>query len=170
MPRIIAAIMELVIFLAVLWILTFLSSFLHELGHAIGYMLATGDMHWHVRVGWGKQLLNTKKVTVNLLVFDGFFLPSEKKIDSRAKLIMTLSGGPAVSLLLVAGLLILRFSGLPFQSDFFSDSAVEWFLNFPLFSNLFIFLISIVPGHYFWGKVKGLESDGLQIIHTLIKE
>ena len=167
MPGIIAAIIELIAFLVTVWILTFLSTFLHELGHAIGYMLATGDRHWHVRIGWGKQLLNTKKLTVNLLVFDGFFTPSEKKIDSRAKLIMTLSGGPAVSLLLVVGFAILRFSGVSFQSDFFSDSAVEWFLNYPLFGNLFILLTSLIPGHYFWGKVKGLESDGLQIIHAL---
>ncbi|MBR2259804.1 MAG: hypothetical protein IJ899_21200 [Blautia sp.] len=169
MPMIIEAIIELLVFLAALWILTFLSTLLHELGHAIGYMLATRDKHWHVRVGWGKPLLNTKKVTVNLLVFDGFFTPSERKIDSRTKMIMTLSGGPAVSLLLVAGLLILRLSGLSFQSDFFSDSAVEWFLNYPLFCNLIILLLSLVPGHYLWGKVKGLESDGLQIIHTLNK-
>ena len=127
MPKIIAVITELAVFLCVLWVIAFLSTFLHELGHALGYMLATGDRHWHIRVGWGKRLLNTKALTVNLLVFDGFFTPSEKKIDNKAKLVMTLLGGPAFSLLLAVGLLALRFGGLSFQSDFFADGAVDFF-------------------------------------------
>lgn len=170
MPKMIAAMTELAVSLVALWFLTFLSAFMHELGHAIGYTLATGDKHWHIRVGWGKQLLNTKKLTVNLIVLDGSFTPLEQKIDTRAKLISMLSGGPIVSLLLVAGFLALRFAGSSFQSDFFTDSAIKWFLNFPLFGNLFILLFSLAPCHYFWGKIKGLESDGLQIIHALKKD
>ncbi len=112
MPKIIAGIIELVVLIVTLWVLSFLSTFLHELGHALGYMFATGDRHWHIRVGWGKRLLNTKALTVNLLVFDGFFTPSEKKIDTRAKLISTLSGGPIVSLLAVLGLLTLKYGGV----------------------------------------------------------
>ena len=166
-----AFLMELLVFLLALWTLTFLSAFLHELGHAVGYMLATGDRHWHIRVGWGKRLINTKKLTVNLIVLDGFFTPSEEAIDTRAKLIATLSGGPAVSLLLAAGLLALRLSGLSFQSGFifFNESAVEWFVNYPLLGNLIILIITLLPGHYFLGRIRGLESDGLQIIHALKK-
>ncbi len=77
MLKVLAGIAELLVFLIVLWIIAFLSTFLHELGHAIGYMLATGDRHWHVRVGWGRRLLNTKRLTVNLLVLDGLFTHSE---------------------------------------------------------------------------------------------
>ena len=127
MPKIIAVITELAVTIFILWVIAFLSTFLHELGHALGYMLATGDRHWRIRVGWGKRLLNTKALTVNLLVFDGFFTPSEKKIDNKAKLVMTLLGGPAFSLLLAVGLLALRFGGLSFQSDFFADGAVDFF-------------------------------------------
>ena len=61
----------------------------------------------------------------------------------------------------IAALLALRFSGLFLQSDVLSESAAEWFLNFPLFGNLFVLLISLVPGHYRWGQVKGLASAGL---------
>ena len=92
MLKILAVIIELLVALCALWFLSFLSTFLHELGHALGYMLATGDKHWHIRVGWGKRLLHTKALTVNLLVFDGRFTPSENKFDTRAKLIATLSG------------------------------------------------------------------------------
>ena len=130
MSEIIAAMIELVIFLCALWFLSFLSTLLHELGHALGYMLATGDGHWHIRVGWGKRLLHTKALTVNLLVFDGFFTPSEKKIDTKAKLITTLSGGPATSLLLFLGLLVLRFGGFSFQSDILADGVIESFFEY----------------------------------------
>ena len=85
MPKIIAVIIELLVFICALWVISFLSSFLHELGHAIGYMLATGDRHWHIRVGWGKRLLNSKALNVNLLVFDGFFTPLGKKINTKKK-------------------------------------------------------------------------------------
>ena len=169
MPKIIAVIIELFVFLCALWVISFLSTLLHELGHAIGYMLATGDRHWHIRVGWGKRLLNTKPLTVNLLVFDGFFTPLEKKINTKAKFITTLLGGPAVSLLLVAGLLGLRLGGLSFQSDFFVDGVLEFFLNSALSVNLFILVLSVAPIRYFHGEIKGLETDGLQIIRAMKK-
>ena len=167
MPRIIAVIIELVVFAGVLWVIAFLSTLWHEFGHAVGYMLATGNRRWHIRVGWGKQLLNTKALTVHLLVFDGLFTPSEKKFAKKAQLIMMLLGGPAFSLLLAVGLLALRFSGLSFQSDVFADSAVEFFLNTALSVNLFLFVLSVAPVHYFWGAIKGMETDGLQIIHAI---
>ncbi len=167
MPGIVAFITELLASICALWVVSFLSGLLHELGHAVGYMLATGDGHWHIRVGWGKRILNTKPLTVNLLVFDGLFSPSEKKIDTKAKLIMTLLGGPVFSLLLVAGLLALRFSGQSFRSDFFADGVIEFFMNTALSINLFILVLSVAPIRYFHGEIKGLETDGLQIIHAI---
>ncbi len=168
-PMIIAVMIELLFTICAVWFLTFLSTLLHELGHALGYMLVTGDRHWHIRVGWGKQLLHTKTLTVNLLVFDGVFTPSEEKIDTKAKLITTLSGGPAVSLLLVLGLSILRFGGFSFRSDILADGVIEFFLNSALYLNLFILLLSVAPVHYFFGEVKGLETDGLQILDAIRK-
>ena len=170
MPKIIAFILELSVSLCALWFLTFLSTLLHELGHALGYMLATGSKNWHIRVGWGKQLLHTKALTVNLLVFDGLFTPSEKKFSKKAQLIATLSGGPAVSLLLVLGLSVLKFGGTSFQSAILAEGAGEFFLNAAFYLNLFLFLFSVLPIHYFHGEIKGMETDGLQIIHLLKKD
>ena len=167
MPKIIAVIVELSVLICALWGMSFLSTLWHEVGHAVGYMLATHDGHWHIRVGWGKRLLNTKALTVNLLVFDGFFTPSEKKIDTKAKLITTLLGGPVFSLLLTAGLSALRFGGMSFHSDFFADGAVEFFLNSALWINLVILVLSVAPVHYFHGEIKGLETDGLQVIRAV---
>lgn len=112
MPKMIAIVIEFAALIGIFWVLWFLSTFLHEFGHALGYMLATGDWHWHIRVGWGKRLLNTKALTVNLFVFDGFFI----------------------------------------------------------FLNLFILVLSLLPIRYFFGEIKGLETDGLQIIHALKKQ
>lgn len=167
MPKIIAVIIELLAAVCALWVMSFLSTLVHELGHAVGYMLATGNRHWHMRIGWGKRLLNTKRLTVNLLVFDGLFIPEEKELDTKAKPITMLLGGPAFSLPLVAILSALRFGGLSFQSDFFADGTIEFFLNAALFVNLFILILSVSPTRYFHGKIKGLESDGLQIIHAI---
>ena len=167
MPRIIAVIVELLVSVCALWAIFFLSTFLHELGHAAGYMLATGDRRWHIRVGWGKRLLNTKRLTVNLLVFDGFFTPDEKEFGTKAKLIAMLLGGPVFSLLLTAGLFVLRSGGLSVRSAILSDSAVRFFLDTAFSVNLFILVLSLVPARYFFGKIRGLETDGLQIVHAL---
>ena len=167
MEKTVAVIIELSVSVCALWLMVLLSTLFHELGHAVGYMLAIGDRQWHIRVGWGKRILNTKRLTVNLLVFDGLFSPSKREFDSKAKLIMTLLGGPVFSLVLVAGLLGLRCSGPVLQSDFFADSAMEFFLNTALSVNLFILVLSIVPIRYFHGEIRGLETDGLQILHAI---
>ena len=41
MPRAIAVIIELLAFACAMWVISFLSTLLHELGHSVGYMFAT---------------------------------------------------------------------------------------------------------------------------------
>ena len=168
MPKTVAIIIEIAICVCALWLQFSLSTLLHEAGHALGYRIATGDRQWHIRVGWGKRLLNTKRLTMNLLPFDGCFTPLEKsKIDTTAKLIVILSEGPAISLMLVIGLLLLKFGGISFHSDVITTSAVETFISSALSINLVILVLSLIPTHYFHGKIKGLETDGLQMIHAI---
>lgn len=168
MPKIAAMIIELSIFVCALWVLFFLSTLLHEVGHALGYMIATGDRHWHIRVGSGRKLLNTKRLTVKLLPFDGFFAPlEENKIDTTAKLIAMLSGGPVVSLIFVAVLLLAKLGGISLHSSFIASDAMESFVSIALSINLFILILSLIPVHYFHGEIKGMETDGLQIINAI---
>ena len=168
MPVIIAIIIELAIFVCALWMVSFLSTLLHEIGHALGYMITTGDRHWHIRVGSGKKLLNTRRLTVKLLPFDGEFTPpDENKIDTAAKLIITLSGGPIVSLLLVIGLLLLKLGAVSLHSEILAPSAVESLINIAFYINLFTLVLSVIPTHYFHGEMKGMETDGLQIINAI---
>ncbi len=168
MPKVIAVIIELAIFVCSLWVLAFLSFFLHEIGHALGYMIATKDRHWNIRVGWGKSVLKTKRLTINLIPLDGFFKPLEEgKVDTLSKMIAMFLGGPIASLVLVIGLSVLKFGGLTVNSEVVSSSAIESFISIAFFFNVFILVLSILPTHYFFGEVKGLETDGLQIINAI---
>ncbi len=168
MPRVIAITIEYAIAAGILWLLFFLSTFLHEAGHALGYMIAAGDMRWHIRVGSGKTLLDTRRLTVKLIPFDGCFVPLEKsRIDTTAKLVSILSGGPAVSLILSAALLLVKLSGISFHSEVIASDAIEFFISSALSINLFILVLSLIPAHYFYGEVKGMETDGLQIINAI---
>lgn len=167
MPRIIAVITELLVCLCALWMISFLSTFVHELGHAVGYMLATGDRHWHIRVGSGKKLLETKSLTVKLFVFDGRFKPAENRIGSGKELVSTLIGGPAASLVLVVALLLLRSGNVSSGSGILAAVAMESLSSYALFCNLFILISSVIPAHYFFGEIRGMETDGLQIINAI---
>ena len=165
MPKMIAVIIETVVLVCALWLLSFMAIFMHELGHALGYMLSTLNRHWHIRVGSGKRLLKTKRLTVKLLVFDGEFTVAGNTVDSKAKLISTLSGGPILSFISVA--VLLRFGGMAFDSDIILSSAIEYFINYALISDIFIFLTSVLPFRYFLGEIKGEESDGLKLINAI---
>ena len=167
MPKIIAVLTETAVCIFALWVLSFFSFLLHELGHAFGYMLSTGGRHWHIRVGSGKKLIETKALTVKLLIIDGYFDPAENRINSKAKLISMLSGGPAASLVLVAVLLLLRFGSVSSDSGIIASGAMEFFINFALFFNMSILALSILPIRYFFGENKGMETDGLKIINAI---
>ncbi len=164
---ILAAIIELILCVCAFWIIIFLSTFLHELGHALGYRIAAGRGPWHIRVGMGAKLLDTKRLTVKLLPFDGCFTPEKREFDTKAKLITVLAGGPFVSLLLVIGLLLLKFGGVSLESEILAPGAVESFVSGALSLNVFILIMTLLPTHYFYGETKGMETDGLKIIHTI---
>ena len=167
MPKIIAVILELSVLICALWLMLFLSTFLHELGHAIGYMFSTGGRRWHIRVGSGKRLLKTNALTVKLLVFDGLFEPTEDRIDTRGKLISTLIGGPVASLVLVIVFLCLKLGDISFSSGFITSSAITSFVDFALSLNVFILVLSVIPAHYFCGENKGMETDGRKILNAI---
>ena len=168
MPKAVAIAIELVLFACALWVLCFLSTLLHEVGHALGYLIATGDGRGHIRVGSGRVLLSTQGLTVKLLPFDGCFVPSDtNRIDSRAKAIMVLAGGPAASLLVVVALLLAKLGGTSLRSDIIASSALESLASSALSINLFMLILSVIPAHYFYGEVRGMETDGLQIVNAL---
>ena len=85
---------------------------------------------------------------MKLLSFDGCFIPSEKnKIDTAAKLIATLLGGPAVSLILVAVLLSIKFGGISLHSEVIASDAIDFFVSSAFSINLFILILALIPIH-----------------------
>ena len=167
MAKLITFTAETVIFLCGIWVLSLISVLLHEFGHALGYMLATGDRDWHIQVGQGKKLLDTKVLTVNLIVIDGCFASDEDKIDSTSQIVMMLSGGPIVSLLLVIGLLVLRSGWMSLSSELFAAGAIRALYYAALIINLFILLWSVIPAHGFFLDMENVGTDDMQIIDAL---
>ena len=149
-----------------IWFFCLLSVLLHELGHALGYRISGGKTKWRIRAGSGPEILNTAKFSFCLLPAGGYFDPREEPGTKKAKLV-TLAGGPLVSLLLAALFCACRFSLAGFMVP---ESALYGVLfpvsRFLMFFNFFQFLFTAVPMRY---RVvcRGLESDGLQIVHTL---
>ena len=167
MPKLIVIIGKTAIFVCTSWAVCLVSVFLHEFGHALAYMLATGDRFWHIEIGQGKRILKTKSLTVNMLVLDGCFAPIEDKIDSTAQLVITLSGGPVMSLLLVIGLSVLRFGGTPLSSVISASGMFEPLFWVALIINLFILLWSVFPAYGFFRNMKDVGTDVMQIIDAL---
>jgi len=161
-------VVEMLVFACACWMVFFLSLFAHELGHAVVYMLITGNIHtsWHLRVGSGKSLLKTKHFSIKLAVFDGVFEPEEDRMESKTA-ILTLLGGPLFSLILVGILLYTRLNIATFDSVIISSEAVPFFSNLSLSVNTGYLLSSLAPIHYCWGETKGMESDILRIINII---
>ncbi len=153
-----------------IWFLCLLSVFLHELGHALGCRITAGKIGWKILVGSGPKILSTAKITFFLIPVGGYFAPEKELRAKKAKVTM-LAGGPLFSLLL-SGLFfgICRFSFL----GFIEPGTELYEVLFPVSSflfyfNLFQLFFTAVPMRY---RVvcRGLESDGLQIIHALKHE
>ena len=149
-----------------IWLLCLLSVFLHESGHALGYRLTAGKTKWKITAGSGTGILSTAKVTFCLIPAGGFFAPGEEPGTKKASLAM-LAGGPLVSLLLTVLYWICCFCLFRFLPQ--GNTLYEILFpvsRFLLFFNLFQFFFTVIPVRY---KVfcRGLESDGLQIVHIL---
>ena len=161
--------MELLYFfvrILLIWLLCLLSVLLHELGHALGYQISTGKTKWKVIAGSGPKMIGTSKYIFCLIPAGGYFIPEEEPRTNKAKII-TLAGGPCFSLLQVVLYGIIRFCilefALPGSSLHESLLSVSTFL---LYFNFFQFFFTVIPIRY---RIicRGLESDGLQIVHIL---
>ncbi len=168
MLKLIAIPINIAVFLCGFWTVTMLSVLLHEFGHAIGFMLAAGDRNWHIEVGQGKKLLDTKALTINLLVLDGSCIPAEDKTDyTKTQRIIILSGGPIMSLLLVAGLSVLTFGGISISSEVIASGTIRALFFAALIINSLILLWSVIPAYGIYRGMEDVGTDVMQIIDTL---
>ncbi len=167
MLKVIAVIVKIPIFICTFWAICLISILLHEFGHALGYMLVTGDRNWYIQVGQGKNLLTTKALTINIFVIDGFFSPAGDKTEySKSQLVMMLSGGPIMSLLLAAGLSVLIFGGIT-PPELIASGMIKALFYAAFSINLFILLWSVIPARGFFRDMEDVGTDGMQIINAL---
>ena len=150
MLNVIRIIGKAAIFVCALWTLTLLSLFFHEFGHALGYMLATGDRKWHIEIGQGKKILDTKALTVKLFVIDGYFTPLEDKSVSAAQQVLAL-----------------RFGGSPPSPEIFASGMVRALVLIVLVINMLILLWSVIPANGFFRNMEDVGTDVMQIIKAL---
>ena len=149
-----------------IWLLCLLSVLLHELGHVFGYRISAGKAGWKVIAGSGPEIIRTSKYIFRFIPAGGYFVPGEDPKTDKEKIIM-LAGGPFVSLLQTVLYGIVRFCISGFIQP---DSSLYEILfpvsSFVMFFNFFQFLFTAIPIRY---RVvcRGLESDGLQIVHVL---
>jgi hypothetical protein len=158
-----------VVSIFLIWFLCLLSVLLHELGHALGYWISRGKTEWKICAGSGPEILSTAKYSFCLLPVGGYFNPSEGPGTRKAK-IVTFTGGPVVSLLMTVLYCACCFCFVRFMDP--ENTLYELLFpvsRFLVFFNFFQFLFTILPIRY---RVvcRGLESDGLQIVHALKHE
>ena len=151
------------------WLLCLLSVLLHELGHAAGYRISGGKAEWKVIVGSGPRIIGMSVYIFRLIPAGGYFIPEEEPKTDKAKILMY-AGGPLVSLLQAVLYGVIYFCVLKLVQP--ESSLREILLSvsaFLLYFNFFQFFFTIIPIRY---RIicRGLESDGLQIIHVLRKQ
>jgi amino acid permease len=111
-------------------------------------------------------MFGTSRYLFCLIPVGGYFISDEEAGTNRAKII-TLAGGPCISLMQAILYGVIRFCILEFVQP--GNGLYETILSvsaFLLYFNFFQFLFTVIPIRY---RIicKGHESDGLQIIHVL---
>ncbi len=149
-----------------IWLLCLFSVLLHELGHALGYRIGGGKAGWKVGVGSGPKMIGISKLVFRLIPAGGCFIPEEEPETNRGKILM-FAGGPVVSLLqaVLYGVLYFCISGLIQPGSSLYEILLPA-VSFLLYFNFFQCLFTVIPIRY---RIvcRGVESDGLQIVHIL---
>lgn len=135
------------------------SIFIHEIGHAIGYILSTKDNDWNISLGKGKELCKIGKFNIHLIPFSGY---CSHKSMSKTKRIVVLIGGPLASLLLLLLLFLVKDNINSLLQAIVALTARDSLINYFMCYNLYMFIFSVLPL-----KLDGYISDGWQILQTL---
>lgn len=159
-------VLEMVILALIVWLIMFLSTLFHELGHVMFYMIFAGDMQWHIQMGCGKQLFETKRLSVGIIPYSGLCSWDGTKIRSKSKAVAAILGGPVFSLVLF--LILFWCSKHVGIASFLADSASRWLIRFPMMINgVWLFLGALIPMYYHVGPCAGMPSDGLRIFYYI---
>jgi hypothetical protein len=165
MANVFGVIAEILLIVLILWCINFISVLVHELGHALAYVLAVKDNNWSIEIGTGKKLIETSRFRIHIKVFSGYFTPKITEYSSNKNAIIMLLGGPIASLITTLKLFIILFSADVEAQSLISPSAASFMLYYALIYNAMLFIVSILPTEK--SILKGYVSDGYKIRRIL---
>ena len=170
MKLIIRFMFEFLILIFVLWIINIFSIFVHEIGHASGYMIATKDNNWNIEIGKGRMVYKTRRFNIYLIPISGYFSPiNMEKSISKTKIIAILIGGPLASLLLLILLLLVRKNINSLVPVIVSLKTLVFLTNYSIIFNLSMFITSALPYKPRPWLFNGYVSDGWEILRLFKK-
>ncbi|MBE5905800.1 MAG: hypothetical protein E7277_03255 [Lachnospiraceae bacterium] len=112
----------------------------HEMGHLLACKVFTKNEVWHIKIGIGKEIVKTKRITLCAIPFSGYFRYEEKRAVSTFEEGSMLVGGPlGTALLLLLLALILRN-----VASAWSVSLAKYLIYF----NGSMLITSVVPMRY----------------------
>lgn len=148
-----------------LWIIfTFVFGFLHELGHAAMSRVFFKDRAWIITIGSGVPVLTTKRLIINTWFFAAGKINYSVKEGKKSHHIARAAGGFIVNIILaiLIFLFAMQYSSHVYELPFWWPA-----LPIALFVNILYAIATLIPVTYPYGVVKGMPSDGLQILRLI---
>lgn len=155
--------LNILLFLALIWICLFLVTLVHEMGHAIMYQIFFKEKNWHITIGKGKPIINLKKFTIKALPIYGFINYELKHKGSKLQHIMTSLGGPLANVFFIV-LLIFLSRTIKTSDPTLGQQNLLWFLGFTFWVHVNQFVFTAIPMKYSNWPYKGHISDGMRIL------
>lgn len=155
--------LNIILFLMLVWICMFCVILVHEMGHAIMYQIFFRDKDWYIEIGKGKPIIKLKKFTVRFLPISGFFNCEYKYKGSKLQYIMEYLGGPLANALSII-LLIFLIRIIKTNELTLLQSNLIWFMSFAFWANVSQFIGTVIPMKYPFWPYKGCISDGMRIL------
>lgn len=160
------------ILIAILFIVfgTKLSVLLHEIGHAIIYIIFTsGDVKIYIgdvpseriQFRFGRLSIGFN----NWLLRNTGGVESSENIETKRKGLLLYIAGPLMNIILIAVMLLLYFNPNVIHSLAFGKYSILLLMMV----NIYFLLFSLVPMKWHSGPMKGVKNDGTRILEYLNK-
>jgi hypothetical protein len=148
-------------------IVSLITAYLHELGHAAMHRIFFGDSNWHITLGVrGKPIIRLKKYTIRTWFMISGEIIFENNTGGKWPHIMRAAGGAFVNFALIVVIALVRHWGA-FIEMLDTWILIEDILTFILNFNIIMLLATLIPMRYPWPFKDRPASDGLGIYKIL---
>lgn len=151
------------LFLVLIWICMFLVTLAHEMGHAIMYRIFFKENNWHITIGKGQPFINLKKFTIRAVPFGGVCKCTYNNKVNKFEDIMVSLGGPLANILSIA-ILYFLLNIVKANEPTLGQQNLLWVLNFIFLTNVYQFAFSVIPMKLSFWPFNGYTSDGMRIL------